>query len=178
MLPSANAPGKAPALLKVFGVLRVVGLGLPFELNMAFNAGAGQTVELEHAALAPPLDWDAEAPSLSRRGEVFALPPGLGFLGVASGGPAPQLVENIIVHGLEGLLGGSIAIIVGPTAQQLVGLRFLLLKHFAPALKAADLMSTSLIPSRLDDLNSTLIPLDTGFHAASQFIHDLKDRLG
>ena len=48
MLPSANAPGKAPALLKVFGVLRVVGLGLPFDLNMAFNAGAGQTVELEH----------------------------------------------------------------------------------------------------------------------------------
>ena len=73
MLPSANAPGKAPALLEVLGVLRVVGLGLPFDLNMAFNAGAGQTVELEHAALAPPLDWDAETPSLSRRGEVFAL---------------------------------------------------------------------------------------------------------
>src|ERR1039458_2543357 len=77
----------------------------------------------EYAALARgPMDLHAEPPSFPRGGEVFALLPGLGLVGVASGGPAPKVVVTVVLQLVKGPLGRSVAVIVGPTAQQRVEL--------------------------------------------------------
>src|SRR3954465_2283914 len=65
---------------------------------------------------------DAKGPIRSSRREVFLPLPGFGFVGVSPGGPAPQLIANVIVQFAKGLLGRSIAVIVGPTTQQRVEL--------------------------------------------------------
>jgi len=119
----ADAPSKAVALGKGLGVAWVVGVGCPPDLEVAFNSGAGQLVKGEHAALALfGVVADAEVPTSPCRGEVFALQPGGGFLGVASAYPAPQLAPDIIVELAEGRFGGSIAVVVGPATQQRVEL--------------------------------------------------------
>src|ERR1035441_2223072 len=90
---------------------------------MAFDFGVGHRVEFEYAALSRgPMDLHAEPPSFPRRGEVFTLLPGLGLVGVASGGPAPEFVVNVVFQLVKGPLGRSVAIVVGPTAQPRVEL--------------------------------------------------------
>jgi hypothetical protein len=54
------------------------------------------TASVSRAAMLPSANAPGKAPA---RLEVFALLPGLGFLGVASGGPAPQLVP-VFAHGV------------------------------------------------------------------------------
>ena len=51
-VPSEHAPQEVAAFLKVFGVLRVIRVGYPPDLNVALDFGAGHAVESEHAALA------------------------------------------------------------------------------------------------------------------------------
>ena len=118
-----HAPGKAPALGEVFGVVWVVGVGGPFDFNVAFNLGAGHLVEFEHARLVlDPLGLDAEPPRLAGGGEVLVILPRLGLFGVAAGDPAPKLIVNIVAQPDEGPFGGSVAVVIGPTAQQRVEL--------------------------------------------------------
>ena len=104
-------------------VANVVGVGCPPDLDMAFDGGADHPTKGEHAATAlTGMDSHAEPPVVPRRGEVFTLQPGGGFLGVASADPAPQLAPDIIVELVKDRFGGSVAIVVGPTSQQRVEL--------------------------------------------------------
>src|SRR5271166_2107419 len=100
---------------------------------MAFDFGAGYRVEFEYAALPRgPMDLHAEHPSFPRRREVFALLPGLGLVGMASGGPAPKFVVNVVFQLAKGPLGRSVAVVIGPAAQKRVELsqeRFLSLSQ-------------------------------------------------
>src|SRR5215469_18746417 len=47
-----DAPQEAAAFLEVFGVLRVIRVGCPPDLNVALDFGAAHAIESEHAALA------------------------------------------------------------------------------------------------------------------------------
>jgi hypothetical protein len=102
------------------GVIRV---GLSFNLNVAFDFGAIQPVDFEHAMLSIfAADMDAKIPFARCRGEVFTLSPRSGFGGMTASGPAPKSPEDISVQFTEGLRGAAVAVVVGPTAQERVEL--------------------------------------------------------
>ena len=123
MAGPAYAPGKAPALGEVLSVAWVVGVGGSPDLEVTFDGRAGHPVEAEHAALALfGMVSDAKAPFVPGRGEVCSLLPGQGFLGVASVNPAPYFVPDVVVQFAEDRFGGSVAVIIGPTAQERVEL--------------------------------------------------------
>lgn len=109
----------ATTLLEVLGVVRVVGVGHPADLNMALDGRAGGCVKGEYwtrtVSLGPP---DAEEPRFSRRREVLASLPGGRLVRVASFGPAQQLPEDVMVQPVKGPLGGSMPIIIGPTPDE------------------------------------------------------------
>ena len=142
----AHAPDKPAALLEVFDVVWVVGIGGPSDFDMALDWGAGQAVEFEHAGLAlGSLDPCAEHPIVPGA-EVFGFSPRAVFVGMASGGPAPEFADDIIIQFGEGRFGRSVAIIVGPTAQQRVELsqeRFLRVGR-SGLYQSADLVSQAL----------------------------------
>ena len=114
-----DSPDEAATLLEVIGVGFIIGIGFPSDFYVAFDLGAGHPVEFEHFALSSgQTDGDVKIPTVSFRGEISSFSPGGGFVGVSSFGPAPELVEDIVVQFFKGPLGGSISIVVGPTLQK------------------------------------------------------------
>ena len=88
-LAALPPPAEAAALLEVWRVVWVIGVGDPDDFNMASDYRAGGFVEDEHLARSSFLgEPDAEVPLACRRREVFVSPPGGGLFGVASSGPA------------------------------------------------------------------------------------------
>ena len=72
-----DSPDEAATLLEVVGVDGIVGIGLPFDLDVAFNLGAGHPIEFEHFALSVgQADGDAKVPTVGVPGEVPLLSPG------------------------------------------------------------------------------------------------------
>ena len=121
-LARARAPAIAVALLEVVEVVRVVGIGGPTDFNMALNGCAGGGIEREHLASAlPGFEPDAEEPRFGCRREVLAFLPGSRLIGVASFGPAQQLPKDMMVQPVEGPLGGSMPVVIGPTPSSGVG---------------------------------------------------------
>ena len=68
------------------------------DLAVALDSGAGQPVEGEYATLTvSAVEPHAEEPLVPRRGEVFVLPPGWGFLGVRKASdPMTQRVWRLL----------------------------------------------------------------------------------
>ena len=113
------APSKVAALLEIWDVVWIVGICGPANFNMAFDGGAGGSIERKHLAVARAcIEPDAEEPWFARRREVLALLPSSGLVGVASFGPAPELPKDVIVQPVEGPLGGSMPVIVGPAPDE------------------------------------------------------------
>src|ERR1051325_1425154 len=116
-----DSPHEAATLLEVCGVGGIGGIGFAFDLDVAFNLGAGHPIEFEHCALSVgPPDGDAKVPTIGVLGEVPVFPPSGRFVGVSSFSPAPELIPDAVVQFFKGPLGGSISVVVGPTLQKRV----------------------------------------------------------
>jgi hypothetical protein len=61
---------------------------------------------------------DAEEPALARGREVLAHLPADGLVRVASCGPAPESPIDIIIKPVEGPLGCSMPVVIGPAPDE------------------------------------------------------------
>ena len=84
---------------------------------MALDFGTGGSIKAQDFAFSLPLGEPDAEESLDRR-EVLVSLPGGRFVGMASLGPATQLPEDESIQPVEGSLGGSMAVIVGPAPDK------------------------------------------------------------